>query len=635
MATVAISANPRPDGGGIMRRLNVLTGIVIGAMFAYVGWLIAHTVIKNANFGNDADDIIMLVAWALGFLIGIGAFVGPVRWAFGRDLSEDDKEYMAGKDQSWTRYLRFCTDHKVVGVQYLVLGMTTLGIGGVMAMIIRTELMRPGARIVNPQTYNALVGLHGIIMIISLSVIITGPFGNFILPIMIGARDMAFPRLNALSFWTLFAAVIALLSAFFLGGIPTGWNSYAPLSVQAPAGMDAYLVGIFFFTVASGVAAVNVIVTSLSMRTKGMTWSRVPIFVWGIIAAALLSLIFLPAFQAAMVLLGTDRALGTTFFVPAGGGNAWLYENLFWIFGHPEVYLILLPGVGAILEIVPVFARKPLFSYKGAVLGLVGVCSFSALVWAHHMFTTGWAPGLNAAFMLTTEIISIPTGLVFLVILGTLWRGRIWTRTAMMFVYAFLWNFVIGGVSGIFLSDVPLNYQLHGSLFVTAHFHYTLVGGGLMGFFAAIYYWFPKISGKMLDETLGKVSFWFIQIGFNLTFFFMMYVGLQGQPRRVADYAKMFATGNLISTIGAYILGAGMLIFLWNVITTVRQGERAADDPWGAKTLEWTTPTPVPLENFAEFPVVTSDPYGYGEHPAGVPASPVPVPGQSSDEEVR
>jgi cytochrome c oxidase subunit I len=648
MATATAPANVE-TGGGIMRRLNVFTGIVVGIVFAYLGWALAHHFLPeiinwasthsivfphgfvDAGYVNDAVDIIMLAAWGVGFLIGIGAFVGPVRWLLGRDLHENDKEYMAGKDQGKFRYLKFCTDHKVVGVQYLVLGMTTLGVGGIMAMIIRTQLMRPGAHIVSPQTYNALVGLHGIIMIVSLSIIVAGPFGNFILPIMIGARDMAFPRLNALSFWTLFAAVIVLLSAFFLGGIPTGWNSYAPLSVQAPAGMDAYLVAIILFTIASGVGAVNVIVTSLTMRTKGMTWSRVPIFVWSVVTAAVLSLFFLPAFQASMVLLGSDRALGTSFYVPQAGGNAWLYENLFWIFGHPEVYLIVLPAIGAILEIVPVFSRKPLFSYKGAVLGLVGITTLSALVWAHHMFTTGWAPGLNNSFMLTTELISIPTGLVFLVILGTLWRGNIWTRVPMLFVYAFLWNFVIGGVSGVFLSDIPANVQLHGSLFVTAHFHFTLVGGGLMGFFAAFYYWFPKVSGKMLSEGLGKVSFWFIQIGFNIAFLAMFYVGLQGQPRRVADYSKIFAHGNFISTMGAYILGAGMLIFLWNVISSLRGGERAIDNPWGAKTLEWATPTPVPLENFEEFPEVTGDPYGYGETPSTEPA-PVPASAGSGDE---
>jgi len=648
MATATTPANV-DAGGGLIRRLNVFTGIIVGVLFAYVGWALAHHFLPSLfnwaathhhvipsgfldeGFVNDAIDITMLVSWGIGFLIGIGAFIAPVRWVFGRDLHEADQEYMAGKDQGKFRYLRFCTDHKVVGVQYLVLGMVTLGIGGTMAMIIRTQLMRPGAKIVNPQTYNALVGLHGIIMIVSLSIIVAGPFGNFILPLMIGARDMAFPRLNALSFWTLFAAIIVLLSAFFLGGIPTGWNSYAPLSVQAPAGMDAYLVAIILFTIASGVGAVNVIVTSLTMRTKGMTWSRVPIFVWSVVTAAILSLFFLPAFQASMVLLGMDRGLGTSFYVPQAGGNAWLYENLFWIFGHPEVYLIVLPAIGAILEVVPVFARKPLFSYKGAIMGLVGITTLSALVWAHHMFTTGWAPGLNPAFMLTTELISIPTGLVFLVILGTLWRGRIWTRVPMLFVYAFLWNFVIGGVSGVFLSDVPANYQLHGSLFVTAHFHFTLVGGGLMGFFAAFYYWFPKVSGKMLSETVGKVSFWFIQIGFNITFFAMFYVGLQGQPRRVADYAKLFAHGNFIATIGAYVLGAGMLIFLWNVIVSLRSGERAIDNPWGAKTLEWATPTPVPLENFEEFPVVTADPYGFGEPST----EPTPVPAQAGGEEGR
>ncbi len=607
-------------GGGVLRRANMFTGIAGGLILGYVSWGLSHHYI-HTPWGNDAVACITFLGWTIGFLIGIGAITGPARWLVGRDLSIEDQAFMAGSGQGRFRYLRFCTDHKVVGMQYLVLGMTTLGVGGVMAMIIRTQLARPNDHLVTAQAYNALVGLHGIIMILSLSIIVTGPFGNFILPIMIGARDMAFPRLNALSFWLLFAGVIVLLSAFFLGGIPTGWNVYAPLSLQSPAGMDSYLMGIILWTISAGIGAMNIIVTSVSMRTKGMGWSRTPIFVWGVVAASVLGLFFLPAFEAAMVLLGLDRSMGTTFYNPLGGGSQWLYENLFWIFGHPEVYLILLPGAAAILEIVPVFARKPLFGYRIGVIGIVGITTLSALVWAHHMFTTGWAPALNAPFMLTTELISIPTGFLFLVILGTVWRGRVWTRTAMLFVYAFLWNFVIGGITGVYLSDVPVDFQLHGSLFVTAHFHYTLIGGALMGFFAAFYYWFPKFAGKMLHEGLGKVSFWLIQIGFNVTFLAMFYVGLQGQPRRVAAYAPLFAHGNAIATLGAYILGAGMLVFLWNVIVSLRSGDRATDNPWNAKTLEWQTSTPVPLENFEEFPVVTTDPYPYG-----VPVPhPVPV----------
>ncbi len=609
-----------PDGGGVMRRLNIGTGIVSGVIVAAIFWAIFRPLL-HSPWADDAVVNLTFLGWAIGFMVGIGAFTGPLRWAGGRDLTFEDREYMAGRGQGRSRYFKFCTDHKVVGWQYLVLGMTTLGIGGVMAMIIRTQLSRPDNHIVTPQAYNAIVGLHGIIMILSLSIIVTGPFGNFIMPMMIGARGMAFPRLNALSFWLLFAGVIVLLSAFFLGGIPTGWNVYAPLSLQGPAGMDAYLMGILLWALSSGIAAVNMIVTAITMRTKGMNWGRTPIFVWGVMATMVLSLLFFPAFQAAMVLLGLDRSIGTSFYDPNGGGSQWLYQNLFWLFGHPEVYIVLLPGAIAILEIAPVFARKPLFSHRVAVLGIVGITTLSALVWAHHMFTTGWAPALNGPFMLTTELISIPTGLLFLVILGTIWRGRIWTTVSMLFVYSFLWNFVIGGVTGVYLGDVPLNYQLHGSLFVTAHFHYTLIGGGLMGFFAAFYYWFPKMSGRMLNEFLGKVSFWLIQIGFNVVFLAMFFVGMQGQPRRVADYAPRFATGNGIATLGAYILGAGMLVFLWNVIVTVRRGEVAIGNPWGGKTLEWRTTTPVPLDDFAELPVVVSDPYTYGEpEPQPVPA---------------
>jgi cytochrome c oxidase subunit 1 len=615
--TVVAHPHPPDRGGGVMRRLNMWTGIVAGLVLGAIAYFLAHQFI-HTPWGSDAAVCITFLGWALGFAFGIGALVGPLRWVAGRDLTPEDHEYLAGKDQGASRYLKFCTDHKVVGVQYLVLSFVTLGIGGVMAMIIRTQLARPGAHIVTPQQYNALVGLHGIIMILSVSIVTLGAFGNFIMPIMIGARDMAFPRLNALSFWVLFSGIIVLLSAFFLGGIPTGWNAYAPLSVQSPPGMDAYLMAIILWAISSGVASVNNIVTAITMRTKGMGWSRTPIFVWGILTTSVLLLFFLPAFEAAMVLLGLDRTIGTSFYVPQLGGSQWLYQNLFWLFGHPEVYVLLLPGAAALLELGPVFARKPLFSYRSAVLGLVGISILSCLVWAHHMFTTGWAPALNAPFMLTTELISIPTGLLIMVMVGTIWRGRIWTRVPMLFYYAFLWNFVIGGITGIYLSDVPVDFQLHGSLFVTAHFHYTIVGGALMGFFAAFFYWFPKISGKMMNETIGRWSFWFIQIGFNVTFLAMFYVGLQGQPRRVADYAPLFQHANLISTIGAYVIGTGVLIFLYDVIHSLRSGEVATDNPWGAKTLEWQTSTPVPLENFAEFPEVVADPYGYGE-PVALP----------------
>jgi cytochrome c oxidase subunit I len=334
--------------------------------------------------------------------------------------------------------------------------------------------------------------------------------------------------------------------------------------------------------------------------------------------------------MTAEILLGIDRGLGGNFYVASAGGQPWLYQNLFWLMGHPEVYVIVLPAVAALMELTAVFARKPLFSFNAAVLSILGIVGLSLLVWAHHMFTSGWATALNGSFMLTTELISIPTGGLFLVIVGTIWRGRIWTTLPMMSTYAMLWNFIIGGVTGIYLSDVPLDYALHGSMFVTAHFHYTLMGAGLTGAIGALAYWFPKMTGRWLDKTLGFVSFWLVQIGFNVTFLGMFMVGMEGQPRRVVHYSNLFASGNFISTIGAYVIGVGMLVLLYAVVTSWRSGELAPMNPWGAKTLEWTVPNPIPLENFGVLPVVTEDPYGYGE-PEPTPPTRQPEPDQTPE----
>ena len=613
--TVAASS-----GGGIMRRLNVLTGTVCGVVLAAVFYFAANAMwathigpYGQVPTGSDQTVVAMLLGWVIGFLIGIGAFVAPFKWLLGRDQSHDDEMFGAGKNQGVMRYFRFTTDHKVVGVQYLVLAMTTFFVGGVLAMMIRSELITPGAKLFGNQTYNSLVGMHGIIMIVSTIIMVTGPWGNFIMPIMIGARDMAFPRLNALSLWTLVPVVPMLLSVAFLGGIPTGWVAYAPLSDQAPPGMDAFAISIILFVISSAIGAVNLIVTAVTMRTKGMTWSRTPIFVIGITLTSILGLVALPCFEVAMFFTVLDRTMAATFFDAAHGGSQWLYSNLFWLMGHPEVYVILIPAMAAVMEMVPVFSRKPLFGYRLAVLGEIGIVSLSILVWAHHMFASGWAPALNGPFMLTTELISIPTGLIFLVIIGTLWRGRIWTRLPMLFIYGFLWNFMIGGVTGIFLSDVPADNELHGALFVTAHFHYTLLGGALIGGMGALAYWFPKMTGRYLDEKVGKLAFWLVMIGFNVTFMAMFFSGLRGMPRRVATYGHEFAVSNLITTLGAYVIFAGMLLFLSAIINSWRSGEPAGENPWQAKTLEWMVASPPILENFEVLPVVTGDPYGYGE----------------------
>jgi len=613
-------AAPTPEMGGFIRRLNAVTGVVLGLVLAVVAWQVSSRLLPQPeelshNHHDDAVMIITFSVWAIGFLIGIGAFVGPVRWLLGRDLTEADEEFLAGKDQGVARYFRFTTDHKVVGIQYLVLTMVLFGVGGLLAMLIRTNLIRPGSPFLNPTEYNAIVGLHGIIMIIATIVMVTGPFGNFIVPIMIGARDMAFPRLNALSFWLLFSAVPVLLAAFPLGGIATGWSAYAPLSDQSPLGMDAFLVTIVIFAVSSGVAGANMTTTVVRMRARGMSWTRTPIFVFGTTTSVALGLVAFPMFMVAMILLAMDRGLGATFYVASGGGSPWLYANLFWLMGHPEVYVILLPAFAALLEITPVFTRKPLFSFTAAVVGIAGIVGLSLFVWAHHMYVAGWAPALNGPFMVTTEMISVPTGLLILVLLGTLWRGVVWTRLPVLAVYFVLWNFIIGGVTGIYLSDVPVDQAEHGSMFVTAHFHYTLMGGALTATMGAVAFWFPKMTARMLDERVGKIGFWTAQIGFNITFLGMFAVGLAGQPRRVADPSSTFAAGNLVSSLGAYVIGIGMLIFLYAIVHSWRNGEPAPGNPWGGKTLEWQVPTPVPLENFAVPPVVTSDFYSYGEPP--------------------
>ena len=608
-----VARRPRPRRS-LITKLNAFTGALLGAASAYVMYTQSITWwdIEEPAFQHRTLLLTML-AWVLGFMVGIGALIGPFRWLIGKDLTDEEQLFMAGQGQGVFRYFRYCTDHKVVGIQYLFGVFLILGFGGVMAMLIRTNLISPGSKFVTQEIYNSLVGLHGIAMIIGMIIVATGPFGNFILPIMIGARDMAFPRLNALSWWLLFSVIPVLISSIFLGGIPTGWTAYAPLSVQAGPGMNAFIVTIVVFAISSAVAGANITATVISMRAKGMTWNRVPIFVVGATISVALAIPAFPTFMLSQIMSALDRAWGTVFYDAQFGGTGWLYAHLFWIMGHPEVYVILLPGVAILMEIAPVFTRRPLFSYNIAIASFAGIAGLSALVWAHHMYVSGWSPALNAPFMVTTEIISVPTGLIFLVLIGTLWTGKPWMKLPMLSLFAFLWNFIIGGVTGIFLSDVPVDEYLHGSMYVTAHFHYTLMGAALVGAIGGLYYWYPKMTGRMLNERGGLLSFWLVQIGFNVMFIGMFIAGSLGQPRRVADYAATYALPNHISTLGAYTIFIGMLVLLWAVIYSWRHGEIAPQNPWGSKTLEWTVPNPIPLENFTVEPEVKSDPYQYGK----------------------
>jgi cytochrome c oxidase subunit I len=620
-----------------------LTGAILGVVGFIVGnWYVVHFIGEGhdeagPNF-TEQGLAIGFILGLIGWLIGIGAVKLPLTWALGlKDPDHHEELRLAGKDQGWGRYFRFTTDHKVVGIQYLVLTLIMLGFGGLGALLIRTELITPGAKAFGPGTYNTIVTMHGMLMILATITFFIGPFGNFIVPIMLGARDMAFPRLNALSFALLLPAMAIFATIPFVGlnqnvagvgsGVQTGWTVLGPIADESGAGMTSLGIAVMLAGFSSILGGVNVIATIISMRAPGMRWTRMPMTVWGIFGSAILVAIGTSSFAVDLLMILMDRLYRTSFFyasvggatVGTGGGSAWLSQNLFWFFGHPEVYVIVLPAFGIALDVITVFSRKPLYGYKTGILGILGVVVLSFLVWAHHEFVSGWAPELRFWYMATTELISIPTGLVFLTALGTLWRGRIWVTVPMLFAIAFLWNFAIGGITGIYLSDVPADVQLHGGMFVTAHFHFTIVGGALMGFFAAIYFWFPKMTGRMMDEKLGWISFWLIQIGFNVAFLSMFVAGLQGMPRRVADYDPIFATSNFITSIFAFVLIGGVAITFYNIVISWIGGQKAVSNPWNSLSLEWQTATPVPLENFEKTPVVTNWPYDYWQPSATTP----------------
>ena len=608
-----MSTSAVPARKPLWRRLlgfNMLTGLALGIGGWFLGGWIGGQIAVGHDYlqGTDQND----VGIYLGYLFGFANY--PVGRLLGKPPTL--REHEGG---SWTRYFRLCTDHKVVGIQYLIGVGIFFFIGGLNAMLMRTELLRPVEQPWPAGQYLTLVGLHGTMMIMMTSAFILGPFGNYFVPIMIGARRMAFPRLESLTFWLVPAAGLILMSAIAFGGLPTGWTGYAPLATQGRAGMDAYVMAFILIAISLTLVGLNLLATILTMRAPGLTWSRLPIFVWGVLSTSILMVLAAPVLVATMSMVLMDRAANTSFFLAGAGGSPYLYENLFWFFGHPEVYILALPGFGIVLEILPVFARKPLWGYRLAVAGMLGVTLLSFMVWQHHLFVSGMNAGLRPFYMLTTELISIPTGFIFLNAIGTLWRARIRFTVPMLFALAFFFNFLIGGLSGVFLSDVPSDVTTHGSYFVMAHFHYTIMGGLVFAFFAAVYYWLPKMLGVTLNETLAKLHFWMMFVFFNLTFFPLFAAGFLDMPRRVSTYAPHLQGLNDFVSASAYLLGTSMLIFIANLIwSLVFKRVPAAENPWASRGLEWQLPTPVPIENFERIPVITSGPYEYGV--AGAPA---------------
>ncbi|HEX2071309.1 MAG TPA: cytochrome c oxidase subunit I [Thermoleophilaceae bacterium] len=517
---------------------------------------------------------------------------------------------LAPEPKGWLAWLT-TTDHKRIGIMYFVATFIFFILGGVEALIMRLQLIQPDSTLVAPETYNGLVSMHGTTMIFLFIVPVMAAFGNYFVPLMIGARDMAFPRLNALSFWLLAFGGIAFYGSLFFEPPQAGWTSYTPLSDDAympGGGIDAWIFLIHLTGLSSLVGAINFVATIHNMRAPGMSWGRMPLFVWSILVYSYLLIAALPAIAAAVTMLLADRHFGTAFFDPTGGGDPMLWQHLFWFFGHPEVYIMILPAFGIISEILPVFARKPIFGYKAIAASTVAIAFLGLLVWAHHMFTTPTSTVVLIFFMLSSFAIAVPTGIKIFNWIATLLKGSIVFKTPLLFAAALPALFVIGGISGVILAVFPVDWQLHDTYFVVAHLHYVLFGGSVFGIFAGIYYWFPKMTGRMMGESLGKLSFWVMFVGFNMTFLVQHSAGLSGMPRRVYDYSGDLGVTdyNLISTIGSFLLGIGVLLSVINILRSYRHGKVAGNDPWKGNTLEWFVPSPPPVNNFDVVPRVRS-----------------------------
>ncbi|MDN0074676.1 cytochrome c oxidase subunit I [Crenobacter sp. SG2303] len=509
-----------------------------------------------------------------------------------------------GKPSGLSRWLT-ATNHKDIGTLYLWFSFAMFLSGGVMALCIRAELFHPGLQFFQPELFNQFTTLHGLIMVFGAIMPAFTGLANWLLPLMIGAPDMAFARMNNWSFWLLPPAALLLLASFAVpgGAAAAGWTLYAPLSTQMGMGMDMTIFAIHIMGISSIMGSINIIVTILNLRAPGMTLMKMPMFAWATLITAYLIIAVMPVLAGAVTMVLTDRHFGTHFFNAAGGGDPILYQHVFWFFGHPEVYIMALPAFGIISHVIPTFARKPLFGYTSMVYATSSIGILSFMVWAHHMFATGMPATAQLFFMYATMLIAVPTGVKVFNWIATMWEGSMTFETPMLFAIGFIMLFTIGGLSGVTLSVAAVDIALHASYYVVAHFHYVLVAGALFSLFAAIYYWFPKMTGKMYNERLGKVHFWWSLIWFNVTFFPMHFLGLAGMPRRIPDYALQFTTFNEIASVGAFFFGLGQLIFLYNMLVSIRRGEPAPQKPWeGADTLEWQIPTPAPYHSFAEAP---------------------------------
>src|SRR5512145_2104709 len=509
--------------------------------------------------------------------------------------------------RSWALTL----DHKRIGVMYLYTTLLFFLLGGVFALLMRVKLMFPGQQIFSNQAYNVMFTLHGSMMIFLFIIpAIPSGLGNFFIPLHIGARDVAFPRLNLMSYW-LFVAGIVVILASLVRPMDTGWTFYTPYSAKTAADVTLLSFGIFLVGMSSILTGLNFIVTIHKLRAPGMTWHRLPLFIWGMYATSIIQVVATPVVGITFLLLAMERLFGVGFFDPAKGGDPLLFQHFFWFYSHPVVYVMILPAMGIISEVIPVFSRKPIFGYNAIAYSSLAIAFIGFLVWGHHMFTSGMSPLANTIFSFLTFFVAVPTAVKVFNWIATLYRGSITFESPMLYALTFIFLFIIGGLTGPFLGALATNVQLHDTYFVVAHFHYTMMGGTVMGFFAGMHYWFPKMTGRMLDEKAARIAWLLMFIGFNVTFFTQFILGFEGMPRRWAEYPARYQGLNIVSTVGSWLLAAGILVMFWNFARGLFRGALAPANPWKALTLEWQTPSPPPTENFPEIPTVTDWPYGY------------------------
>ncbi len=621
----ATVAPPRPGAKTPLPRKFMRGGWYRAALFDVLGLGFAFGITALLRFLNHqhpvidphAITIVALFSVPIFFLVGLGAFDYWLYWASGAPTRPESHEDHGA--HSWRDYFRVNPDHKVIGVQYTVTSFFFLFVGGMLAMLIRAQLAKPGMNFLTPEEYNGVFSVHASLLIFVFVIPVFAGLANFVLPLMIGAPDMAFPRLNALSYWLLPIGGLMMLASFLApgGSFATGWTAYAPLSTDMPIGQLFFSIGVQFAGFSSIFTALNFLVTIITMRAPGMSFFRLPLLVWANFTTSLLVVIATPFIASSQFFILLDSALHFNFFnafvgVGHTNGNVLMYQHIFWFYSHPAVYIMMLPGFGIISEVIAVNSRKPIFGYRMMAFSLVAIVVLGFTVWAHHMFVSGMQPWIRIPMMVTTAIISVPTGIKIFSWLATLWRGVLHLNTQMLFALGFITMFTLGGISGVMLAMVPFDVHVSQTYFIVAHIHYVLFGGSLFTIFAGIYHWFPKMTGRMLDERLGKLHFWSTFIFFNLTFGPMHYIGLQGMPRRVYSYSAQFAGWNLFISLCSFMLGLTFLVFLWNVVASWRHGPRAAANPWRALSLEWQVSSPPPIFNFDAIPTVVGGPYEYG-----------------------